>query len=278
MSTRGQLVGELARYRQVRRRRPRGCGRPREGSSRAHGPSTRGSRARCRSAGDGRAHWRSVKTSERVYDRAVAKAPLRNSELPRNVELAEQFDLLADLMELEGSDPFRLAAYRRAAARIRETGSSVAQLALDGRAKSSRASARRSRRRSSRWSGRRDPCAHEAQGRGAGRGGELPSPAWARSRTAPDLEGARDHHVAGLREAARPSVSATSAGSEQSEERILAALAKPQSTGAPAAPSSARSFRGCGRSPRRSRRIPRRWKSRLRARRGGTVRPSAISI
>jgi DNA polymerase (family X) len=65
----------------------------------------------------------------------VAKAPLRNSELPRNAELAEQFDLLADLMELEGSDPFRIAAYRRAAARIRETGSSVAQLALDGRAK-----------------------------------------------------------------------------------------------------------------------------------------------
>jgi DNA polymerase (family X) len=51
------------------------------------------------------------------------------------VELAGQFDLLADLMELEGSDPFRIAAYRRAAARIRETGSSVAQLALDGRAK-----------------------------------------------------------------------------------------------------------------------------------------------
>ncbi len=51
------------------------------------------------------------------------------------MELAEQFDLLADLMELGGADPFRIAAYRRAAARIRETGSSVAQLALDGRAK-----------------------------------------------------------------------------------------------------------------------------------------------
>ena len=38
-------------------------------------------------------------------------------------------------MELEGADGFRIAAYRRAAARILETGSSVAQLALDGRAK-----------------------------------------------------------------------------------------------------------------------------------------------
>ena len=55
--------------------------------------------------------------------------------LPRNPELAAQFDLLADLMELEGADSFRVTAYRRAATRIRETGSSVAQLALDGRAK-----------------------------------------------------------------------------------------------------------------------------------------------
>jgi DNA polymerase (family 10) len=56
-------------------------------------------------------------------------------ELPRNDRLAEQFDLLADLMELEGADGFRISAYRKAAARIRETPSSVAQLALDGRAK-----------------------------------------------------------------------------------------------------------------------------------------------
>ena len=56
-------------------------------------------------------------------------------ELPRNDLLAEQFDLLADLMELEGGDGFRISAYRKAAARIRETPSSVAQLALDGKAK-----------------------------------------------------------------------------------------------------------------------------------------------
>jgi DNA polymerase (family X) len=57
------------------------------------------------------------------------------SALPRNDVLAEQFDLLADLMELEGADSFRIGAYRKAAARIRETPSSVAQLALDGKAK-----------------------------------------------------------------------------------------------------------------------------------------------
>src|SRR5712671_7365255 len=58
-----------------------------------------------------------------------------SGSLPKNVDLAGQFDLLADLMELEGADGFRITAYRRAATRIKETGSSVAQLALEGRAK-----------------------------------------------------------------------------------------------------------------------------------------------
>jgi DNA polymerase (family X) len=49
--------------------------------------------------------------------------------------VAEQLDLLADLLELEGEASFRVVAYRRAATRIRETGSSVAELALAGRAK-----------------------------------------------------------------------------------------------------------------------------------------------
>src|SRR3954451_11323914 len=55
-------------------------------------------------------------------------------ELPRNDVLADQFDLLADLMELEAADGFRISAYRKAAARLRETPTSVAQLALDGKA------------------------------------------------------------------------------------------------------------------------------------------------
>jgi DNA polymerase (family X) len=57
------------------------------------------------------------------------------STLPRNADVAAQFDLLADLMELDGVDRFRVGSYRSAAARIRETGASVAQLALEGRAK-----------------------------------------------------------------------------------------------------------------------------------------------
>ena len=55
--------------------------------------------------------------------------------LPRNTDLADQFDQLADLSEILGEQSFRVAAYRRAATRIRETGSSVAELALQGKAK-----------------------------------------------------------------------------------------------------------------------------------------------
>jgi DNA polymerase (family X) len=55
--------------------------------------------------------------------------------LPRNADVADQFELLADFLELEGSDQFRPLAYRRAAQRMRETGGSIAQLAVDGKAK-----------------------------------------------------------------------------------------------------------------------------------------------
>ena len=54
--------------------------------------------------------------------------------MPTNADLAEQFELLADMLELDGADAFRLSAYRRAATRIRESAVPVAQLALDQRA------------------------------------------------------------------------------------------------------------------------------------------------
>jgi DNA polymerase (family 10) len=55
--------------------------------------------------------------------------------LPQNAEVVEQLELLADLLELEGQEAFRVLAYRRAAQRVRESGGSIAQLALDGKAK-----------------------------------------------------------------------------------------------------------------------------------------------
>jgi DNA polymerase (family 10) len=54
--------------------------------------------------------------------------------LPRNRDVADQLELLADISEILGEESFRVLAYRRAATRIRETPSPVAELALAGRA------------------------------------------------------------------------------------------------------------------------------------------------
>ena len=67
--------------------------------------------------------------------RHPAYIQLMTGALPRNVDVADQLELLADLLELEGEASFRVLAYRRAATRIRETAGSVAELALAGRAK-----------------------------------------------------------------------------------------------------------------------------------------------
>src|SRR5256884_6984401 len=59
----------------------------------------------------------------------VAKA------LPRNADVAEQLELLSDILELEGEAAYRLLAYRRAASLVREQSGLVAELALEGKAK-----------------------------------------------------------------------------------------------------------------------------------------------
>ena len=55
--------------------------------------------------------------------------------LPRNADVADALDELADVSEILGEQGFRILAYRRAATRIRETGASIAELALQGAAK-----------------------------------------------------------------------------------------------------------------------------------------------
>ena len=55
--------------------------------------------------------------------------------LPRNAELADQLDLLADISEILDEESFKVVAYRRAAARIRESPLPIAELALQGKAK-----------------------------------------------------------------------------------------------------------------------------------------------
>ena len=55
--------------------------------------------------------------------------------LPRNADVAAQLELLSDILELEGEAAYRLLAYRRAAALVREQSGLVAELALEGKAK-----------------------------------------------------------------------------------------------------------------------------------------------
>jgi DNA polymerase (family X) len=55
--------------------------------------------------------------------------------LPRNSDVADALDELADLSEVLGEQGFRVIAYRRAATRVRETAASIAELAVAGRAK-----------------------------------------------------------------------------------------------------------------------------------------------
>jgi len=55
--------------------------------------------------------------------------------LPRNADVADALDELADVSEILGEQGFRVLAYRRAATRIRETGASIAELAQQGSAK-----------------------------------------------------------------------------------------------------------------------------------------------
>ncbi|MGH3028030.1 MAG: hypothetical protein ACRDMW_05700, partial [Gaiellaceae bacterium] len=66
--------------------------------------------------------------ADHQHARIIAAVP---AKLPTNAELAERFELLADMLELDGADAFRLAAYRRAASRIQESAVPVAQLAID---------------------------------------------------------------------------------------------------------------------------------------------------
>ena len=69
-----------------------------------------------------------------------------------NTAIADAFDELADLYELDGAVVHRVLAYRTAAKNVRNAPVSVAELTSEGRVTSCRASARRSRRRSGRWS------------------------------------------------------------------------------------------------------------------------------
>ena len=56
-----------------------------------------------------------------------------SSEQLSNAAIADRFELMADLLELEGAVVYRVLAYRRAAKSLRETAESVARLSEEGR-------------------------------------------------------------------------------------------------------------------------------------------------
>ncbi|HEX2376594.1 MAG TPA: DNA polymerase/3'-5' exonuclease PolX [Gaiellales bacterium] len=56
-----------------------------------------------------------------------------SAEQLTNGAIADRFDLMADLLELEGAVVYRVLAYRRAAKSLRETPESVARLSAEGR-------------------------------------------------------------------------------------------------------------------------------------------------
>jgi DNA polymerase (family 10) len=50
-----------------------------------------------------------------------------------NADIAAQFNRMAELLEIEGANPFRVRAYRRAAATIEDLPESVSKMIADGR-------------------------------------------------------------------------------------------------------------------------------------------------
>jgi DNA polymerase (family 10) len=56
-----------------------------------------------------------------------------SSQSLTNAAIAERFELMADLLELEGAVAYRVLAYRRAAKTLRETAESVVRLSAQGR-------------------------------------------------------------------------------------------------------------------------------------------------
>ena len=71
---------------------------------------------------------RSLYVGRQTTARGMSLSSPHGEGAARNAELADQLDLLADVSEILGEESFKIIAYRRAATRIRETPSPVAEL------------------------------------------------------------------------------------------------------------------------------------------------------
>ena len=125
----GQLVGQLAgavRRRVVDHQHVAGERQPGGAPPSSAPPCGAGCRAPCTSGA--RSGTRSTSTGSRADH-----CPGDQATTPNNAEIAGRFELLADLLELDGAVVYRYLAYRKAAKTMRETPESVARLSEQGR-------------------------------------------------------------------------------------------------------------------------------------------------
>ena len=157
--------------------------------------------------------------------------------LPRNADVAEQLELLADLLEIEGE---AASACSRTGGRRRGFARRAARSPAGGRRarrRSCRGSARRSRRRSSRSSRTARSKRSRSAARRSRRGRRLPAPPRPRSEErAEDLAGARGHDARRAEGGGAGPAAADAAGhgrEGRGEHPQVASARKKQATGPP---------------------------------------------
>ena len=200
------------------------------------------------------------------------------ANLPTNADVAAQFELLADIFELEDVQSFRVLAYRRAATRIRETGTSVAQMALDGKAKELQGVGKTIEEKIVQIveDGEVHALTKHKQQVPAEVVEFMRIPGSGR-RPSPDLARARHHDLEGLKQAAESEQLRTLSGlGPRSEENVLALAEEKRETG-PEERCSAWRCPPCWRRSRSFEPTLRRSRCRKLAAPGAGVRPSATS-
>jgi DNA polymerase (family 10) len=76
---------------------------------------------------------RKIRTHSTDSGKPSLPPPRRGASAPRNDEIASLFDEIADLLEIEGANPFRVRAYRQAARTLRGLDRPAADLIAEGK-------------------------------------------------------------------------------------------------------------------------------------------------
>jgi predicted flap endonuclease-1-like 5' DNA nuclease len=76
---------------------------------------------------------RKIRTRSTDSGKPSLPPPRRGASVPRNDEISGLFDEIADLLEIEGANPFRIRAYRQAARTLRGLERQAADLIAEGK-------------------------------------------------------------------------------------------------------------------------------------------------